>query len=103
MRKVLNTDVFYDDIATQFIADSINGKDLTETVAGAAAATAVTLPSGNIIGTVHAVVAYVTATGAPATKALLVSGTDYSVNASGQLVCVTAQAANTLVVTYSLS
>lgn len=100
LRPVLNTDVFYDDISSQFVADSINAKIHAQVVAGAAANGTVQL--NNAAGTVVAVLAFVSSSGAPATKALLQAGTDYTVN--GQtLTCLTDQSANKLLVLYTLS
>jgi hypothetical protein len=100
LRPVLNTDVFYDDIATQFIADSINAKIHTQVVAGAVAAGTVQL--NNAAVTVVGVLAFVASSGAPAAKALLALTTDYTFVGS-TLTCVTDQHLNNLVVFYTLS
>jgi len=65
-------------------------------IAGAAASTALSLTD---VVSVESILAFVTATGAPATKTLLAVTTDYTV-ASGDITCVTDQSANTLVITY---
>lgn len=50
---------------------------------------------------VYAVLAYTSATGAPATKALLAPTTDYTFNGN-VLTCVTDQSANKLVIFYAV-
>jgi hypothetical protein len=61
-----------------------------------------TIDLGVIPASIVCVQAFVTATGAPATKALLALTTDYTVVLStGILTCVGNQSANTLVITYT--
>lgn len=65
----------------------------------AGGAIAVALPFPTAPRAIVSVLAFVTATGAPAAKTLLAETVDYTLSATG-LVWVTGQAANTVVVTY---
>ena len=81
------------------IADKLNESlSKVEFVAGANIAGKVTLAEVPAVGVVG-VVAFTTATGAVATKALLALTTDYTVSGK-ELTMVTDQSANTLVVFY---
>lgn len=101
MRKVLNTDVFYQDINTQFIADAINGKTVSEKKAGAAAAGTVTLTNPALA--IDSIQAFTASSGAAAAKALLSPTTDYTFTPNGTAITmVTDQSLNTLVINYHM-
>lgn len=93
---VTREDVYYARTNPQALADKLNGMAKVKVVAGAASGN---VALGDTPAAVIAVLAITTATGAAAAKLLLAPTTDYTVSGSN-LVMVTDQAANTLVVIY---
>jgi hypothetical protein len=79
------------------MTDVINSKSSLDVVSGVTAGGTVNLTIK--ADAIKAVLAVVKASGAPATKFLLASTTDYTI-AGSVLTCVTDQSANTLIVIY---